>query len=99
MPVYMNFYMWHVLNADNITNGIEKPRFQERGPYAYKEVRKKVSMQQDIFCCTYNGQNSTLLLDALYLCPKYILMFFKWPNPGLFFVYFRVFNITQININ
>jgi hypothetical protein len=38
----MNFYFYHVLNPDNITAGIEKPRVEERGPYAYREERLKV---------------------------------------------------------
>ena len=38
----MNFYLWDVLNPDNITEGIAKPHLKERGPYAYREVRKKV---------------------------------------------------------
>lgn len=46
VPVYMSFYFYHVLNPDNITAGTEKPRVEERGPYAYKEDRYKVKSNQ-----------------------------------------------------
>ena len=40
--MYMNFYAFDVLNPDAITAGLEKPNLKEKGPYAYKEIRKKV---------------------------------------------------------
>ena len=40
--VYTNFYFWDVLNPEGIAEGTEKPRLNERGPYAYREIRKKV---------------------------------------------------------
>ena len=41
----MNFYMWDVLNPDSIADGTGKPHLKERGPYAYREIRKKVTLE------------------------------------------------------
>ena len=39
----MRFYIFDVKNPDEITAGTaEKPIVEERGPYTYKEIRKKV---------------------------------------------------------
>jgi hypothetical protein len=49
VPVYMNFYMFHVKNPEALSNGSAKPIFEERGPYAYKETRYKVCWQKQCF--------------------------------------------------
>ena len=36
------FYLFDVKNPIEITLGLEKPKFEERGPYAYKEILQKV---------------------------------------------------------
>ena len=44
VPVYMKFYIFQVENPDNVTAGIQKPRLKEKGPYAYREERRKVKL-------------------------------------------------------
>ncbi|ODM91070.1 Scavenger receptor class B member 1 [Orchesella cincta] len=44
-PVYLSFNIFHVTNPDEVEAG-EKPIFEERGPYAYKQKRIKVNMAQ-----------------------------------------------------
>jgi hypothetical protein len=39
----MKFYLFHVENPEGVAEGIEKPKLKEIGPYAYKEVRNKVT--------------------------------------------------------
>ncbi|XP_074061487.1 scavenger receptor class B member 1 isoform X2 [Macrotis lagotis] len=40
IPFYMSVYFFHVQNAEEVLKG-EKPSIQERGPYVYREYRKK----------------------------------------------------------
>jgi hypothetical protein len=41
VPVYMKFYFFNVDNAANVTLFGEKPFLSEKGPYVYKENRRK----------------------------------------------------------
>lgn len=40
IPIYMQFYMFDVLNPDEVLQG-KKPYVQQKGPYTYREVRTK----------------------------------------------------------
>ena len=41
--MYMNFMIHHVVNKDDVMNGVQgrKPEIREAGPYSFKEVRRK----------------------------------------------------------
>jgi hypothetical protein len=43
VPVFMKFYLFHVENPDEISQG-GKPILSQRGPYAYREVRSKENL-------------------------------------------------------
>jgi hypothetical protein len=62
VPVYMKFYVFQVENPDNVTAGIEKPRLKEKGPYAYREVRKKVRVT--IICDIPNSEVAFLISNG-----------------------------------
>ena len=56
----MNFWIFDVQNPDDIKAGTAKPNLKERGPYAYKEIRKKVKkkrFQLDWFIIQSNYEN------------------------------------------
>jgi len=41
VPVYMKFTFYELTNPTTYVTGAEKPKFIEKGPYAYKETREK----------------------------------------------------------
>ena len=44
MDIFMKFYLYHVVNPDEVVEGSQKPRIIEKGPYSYKEHRVKVNI-------------------------------------------------------
>jgi len=44
VPVLMKFTFYHVANPLEIVTGVAKPVFIEKGPYVYREVRKKLNI-------------------------------------------------------
>ncbi|CAL8145243.1 unnamed protein product [Orchesella dallaii] len=46
IPIYLNFYIHHVTNPDEVEHGL-KPKFLEKGPYAYRQKRVKVDIKQE----------------------------------------------------
>jgi len=47
VPVFMSFHIYHVLNPKEVVTNQEKPRFEEKGPYVYSEVREKINITID----------------------------------------------------
>lgn len=48
VPVYMKFNFFHVLNAfDVMADPTIKPKFEVRGPYAYRETRIKENISNE----------------------------------------------------
>ena len=45
----MKFYVYHVTNPEQVVAGTAKPHVEEKGPYAYREARRKI-----------HGDNSSL---------------------------------------
>ncbi|XP_076470423.1 lysosome membrane protein 2-like [Babylonia areolata] len=43
VPIYMQFYMFNVTNPEAVKNG-DKPILAQRGPYTYREERRKESI-------------------------------------------------------
>ena len=41
VPVYMKFYFFNVDNAADVVSKGAKPFLSEKGPYVYKETRRK----------------------------------------------------------
>jgi len=50
VPVFMKFTFYELLNPTKYVTGEEKPKFQEKGPYAYRETREKRNL-------TFGGEN------------------------------------------
>ncbi|ODM92785.1 Lysosome membrane protein 2 [Orchesella cincta] len=46
IPIYLNFYIHHITNPDEVEHGL-KPKFEEKGPYAYRQKRVKVDIKQE----------------------------------------------------
>jgi len=44
IPVYTKFYFYNMLNADDFQINHGKPILEERGPYTFREVEKKVNL-------------------------------------------------------
>ena len=44
MPVYLEFYLFHLVNHKEFESGGVKPVFQEIGPFVYQESRTKESI-------------------------------------------------------
>lgn len=51
IPIYLEFYVYSVTNPDEVESGL-LPKFEEKGPYSYRQKRKKVNIRQD------NGKNT-----------------------------------------
>ena len=67
----MKFYVYHVTNPEQVVNGSAKPHVEEKGPYAYREARRKIhgansSLDKDGEETTYviYGQEKTYHFDA-----------------------------------
>ncbi len=43
----MKFYVFHVKNPNEVQFQGAKPIVEEKGPYAYKEIREKVSISKE----------------------------------------------------
>ena len=41
VPMYLNFYMFNVTNAELVSNGTQTPKLVQVGPYVYDEYRTK----------------------------------------------------------
>eukprot|EP00091_Calanus_sinicus_P002766 TRINITY_DN12871_c0_g1_i1.p1 TRINITY_DN12871_c0_g1~~TRINITY_DN12871_c0_g1_i1.p1 ORF type:complete len:183 (-),score=40.12 TRINITY_DN12871_c0_g1_i1:331-879(-) len=44
IPVYTKFYFFDMLNPSDLFHSHEKPILEERGPYTFREVEKKVNL-------------------------------------------------------
>ncbi|XP_066983002.1 lysosome membrane protein 2-like isoform X2 [Macrobrachium rosenbergii] len=53
VPIYMQFYLFHVTNPDDIRFHGAKPKLKQIGPYTYAEVRTKHNM-------TWNDDEGTV---------------------------------------
>jgi len=45
IPVYTKFYFFDMLNPTELFHNHEKPILEERGPYTFREVEKKVNLE------------------------------------------------------
>ncbi len=63
--IYRKYYIFHVLNADEVVKGKEKPKLLERGPYVFREEmqKKNVSFLEDDTLINYSPM-STLYYEA-----------------------------------
>lgn len=62
IPVYMAYWVWHLKNPDQFLAG-QKPVLEQKGPYTYKEYRKKLDVVHNPnFTITYKPQ-STYVFD------------------------------------
>ncbi|ODN02568.1 Lysosome membrane protein 2 [Orchesella cincta] len=48
-PIYLNFYIFNVTNADEVieSQGLVMPKLQELGPYAYRQRRQKIDPRSE----------------------------------------------------
>ena len=44
IPMYSKFYFFDMLNPSELFHNHEKPILEERGPYTFREVQKKVNL-------------------------------------------------------
>ena len=47
VPVYTRVHFFEVTNARAVEAGAERPRLLERGPYSYRQHRKKVNITRE----------------------------------------------------
>ena len=68
--MYTKFYVYHVTNPDEVINGSEKPSVQEKGPYAYRETRRKIynNFSEDESTFVVYGQEKTYHFDKEKSC-------------------------------
>ncbi|XP_065920344.1 lysosome membrane protein 2-like isoform X2 [Dysidea avara] len=52
VPTYKDFYVFNLTNSEEFANGA-KPRFEELGPYRYREIREKTVLDQSDGTITY----------------------------------------------
>ncbi|XP_077984146.1 lysosome membrane protein 2-like [Glandiceps talaboti] len=64
MPVHMQFYVFSIVNAEEVKNGEKKPYVIQKGPYTYKESRVKevISWNNKENTVTYR-ENITYVFD------------------------------------
>lgn len=43
----MEFHLFEVINRDEVIAGTERPLLKERGPYAYREIRRKWNVSSE----------------------------------------------------
>ena len=44
IPMYTKFYFFDMVNPKELFHNHEKPILQEKGPYTFREVQKKVNL-------------------------------------------------------
>jgi len=45
-PIYMDFYFFDVVNADEFTAKTTRPHVRQIGPYVYREIRNKTNVER-----------------------------------------------------
>lgn len=70
VPIYMKFYFFDVQNPKAFTEGTEKASLVEKGPYTYREIRKKVNHSSffESECYVKAGQYKAYIFDHEMSC-------------------------------